>query len=86
MERFSSTVRSMSLVSAWGMTPMARLTASASRETSWPAMIAFPLVTGMSVVIMRMRVLLPAPLGPRRPKISPSATWKVMPLTASKSP
>ena len=32
-------VRSMSLVSAWGMTPMARLTASGSRETSCPAMM-----------------------------------------------
>ncbi len=31
-------------------------------------------VTGMSVVIMRMSVLFPAPLGPSRPKISPSAT------------
>jgi hypothetical protein len=30
----------------------------------------------MSVVIMRMSVLLPAPLGPSRPKISPSATLK----------
>ena len=49
-------------------------------------MIAFPLVTGISVVIMRMSVLLPAPFGPSKPKISPSATSKVMPPTASKSP
>jgi hypothetical protein len=28
-------------------------------------------VSGISVVIMRMSVLLPAPLGPSRPKISP---------------
>ena len=47
---------------------------------------AFPAVTGSKVVIMRMSVLLPAPFGPRRPKISPSATWNVMPATASKSP
>jgi len=80
------TVRSISLVSAWGMTPITRLTASGSRDTSWPAMMAFPLVTGISVVIMRMSVLLPAPLGPSKPKISPSATSKVMPPTASKSP
>ena len=48
--------------------------------------LAFPPVTGSRVVIMRMSVLLPAPFGPRRPKISPSATSKVMPATASKSP
>ncbi|HEX6255980.1 MAG TPA: MarR family winged helix-turn-helix transcriptional regulator [Euzebyales bacterium] len=30
-----------------------------------------------------MVVVLPAPFGPRRPKISPSPTWTVTPLTAS---
>jgi len=48
--------------------------------------MARPLVMGTSVVIMRMRVLLPAPLGPSRPKISPSATEKLTLLTASKAP
>ena len=45
---------------------------------------ARPAVTGMRVVIIRMRVLLPAPLGPSKPKISPSATEKLTSLTASK--
>ena len=35
---------------------------------------------------MRISVDLPAPFGPSSPKISPSATSKVMPLTASNSP
>ena len=42
MERFSSTVRSMSLVSAWGMTPIMCRTASGSRTTSCPAIRARP--------------------------------------------
>ena len=36
--------------------------------------------------IMRIRVLFPAPFGPSKPKISPSATSNVMPATASKFP
>src|SRR4051812_12342472 len=35
---------------------------------------------------MRISVDLPAPLGPSRPKISPSSTAKLIPLTAVKSP
>ena len=38
---------------------------------SCPATTAVPLVGGTSVVNMRMSVLLPAPFGPSRPKISP---------------
>src|SRR6478672_2452262 len=35
---------------------------------------------------MRISVDLPAPFGPRRPKISPSSTAKLIPLTATNSP
>src|SRR4029077_20249883 len=35
---------------------------------------------------MRMTVLLPAPLGPRNPKISPWSTWRSTPSTAFTSP
>ena len=45
-----------------------------------------PLVGGRSVTIMRISVDFPAPFGPSRPKISPSLTSKLMPLTAVKSP
>src|SRR5262245_496165 len=40
----------------------------------------------MMSMIIRMRVVLPAPLGPRRPKISPGWTTKEMPSEASLSP
>ena len=45
-----------------------------------------PDVGGSSVVSIRMSVDLPAPFGPSSPKISPSSTAKLMPLTAVKSP
>src|SRR5580698_2334413 len=45
-----------------------------------------PLVGDSSVVSMRMVVVLPAPFGPRKAKISPDATSKEMSSTALKSP
>jgi hypothetical protein len=44
------------------------------------------LVGGMTPVIIEMLWVFPAPLGPSNPKISPSSTEKLMPLTAVKSP
>ena len=86
ISRFSSTLSSRSVVSACGMTPIDSRTPFAFFVTSNPLTNAVPDVGGNSVVIMRMRVDLPAPFGPSSPKISPSATSNVMPLTASKSP
>src|SRR5437667_1083321 len=86
MIRFSSTLRSRSLVIAWGMTPIDLRTSSASRTMSKPLTRAVPAVGGSSVVSIRISVDLPAPLGPRRPKISPSPTAKLIPFTAVKSP
>src|SRR6476620_4452470 len=54
--------------------------------TSWPAILAMPLVAGIYVVRMRMVVVLPAPLGPRKPTISPRATSKLMFRTATTGP
>src|SRR5271170_3970074 len=51
-------------------------------KTSNPAMEARPEVAGMKLERMRMVVLLPAPLGPRNPTISPLPTSKLMLLTA----
>ena len=51
-----------------------------------PATVTLPLVGGRKPVIMRMVVVLPAPLGPSIPTISPSLTEKEMPSTAVKSP
>src|SRR5579871_5085011 len=86
MFRFSSTVRSRSLVRACGITPIERRAASGLRLTSCPAMRATPEVMGSSVVIMRMSVDFPAPLGPSRPKVSPSSTAKEISSTAVNSP
>ena len=38
------------------------------------------------VVSILMVVVLPAPLGPKKPKIAPAGTEKEMPSTARKSP
>ena len=86
MMRFSSTLSSRSLVIACGITPITRRTSSGCVTMSWPPMSAVPPVGSSSVVIMRMRVDLPAPFGPSRPNTSPSSTPKVTPLTAVKSP
>src|SRR5512135_3280834 len=47
---------------------------SESLTTSYPAMTARPDVGGNTPHRMRMVVLLPAPLGPRKPTISPRST------------
>ena len=53
---------------------------------SKPLTRAVPEVGGTRVVSMRMRVDLPAPLGPSNPKISPCSTEKFKASTATKSP
>ena len=65
---------------------MWRRTSSRSRTTSWPATRALPEVGRASVQSMLIVVVLPAPLGPRKPKTSPAATSKLTPRTASISP
>src|SRR5213079_383620 len=69
-----------------GMTPIDWRTPSDSLITSNPLISAVPAVGCSSVTSMRISVDLPAPLGPSRPKISPSSTAKLMPSTAVKSP
>jgi len=61
---------------------MADRTPAGSLLTSWPATTASPPVTEASVERILMMVVLPAPLGPRSPKTSPSSTEKVTPSTA----
>src|SRR5579875_798500 len=65
---------------------MLRRTASRSRLTSWPATRAIPEVGCASVHKILIVVDLPAPFGPRKPNVSPAATSKSMPRTASISP
>ena len=57
-----------------------------SRRTSIPSTVSSPEVTGETQVIIRMVVVLPAPLGPRKPKHSPARTEKEMPSTAVNVP
>src|SRR3954452_18299092 len=57
-----------------------------SRATSWPRTCATPRPIGRSVVRMRIVVVLPAPLGPSSPNISPCWTSRSTPSTARCSP
>src|SRR5262249_3978593 len=66
--------------------PMLRRTASRSAVTSWPAAHAGPEVGRASVHSILIVVDLPAPLGPRKPNVSPTGTSKSMPRTALISP
>src|ERR1700721_760115 len=65
---------------------MLRRTVSRSETTSWPATLAVPEVGSARVHRILIVVDLPAPFGPRKPKVSPAATSKSMPRTASISP
>ena len=49
-------------------------------------MVSEPDVGCDTAEIIRMVLVLPAPLGPRKPKLSPRSIVKLTPLTASKSP
>src|SRR5450755_3477094 len=65
---------------------MLRRTVSRSVAASWPATRAVPDVALASVQRILIVVVLPAPFGPRKPKVSPAATVKSIPRTASTSP
>src|SRR5579871_6188240 len=62
---------------------MRRLTSMGFSTTSKPATFALPSVGGRKQVRMRMVVVLPAPLGPRKPTICPFSTSKEMLSTAT---
>src|ERR1043166_538219 len=68
------------------MYPMLRLISSDSEATSKPATVAFPEDGLRSPHRIRIVVDFPAPLGPRKPKISPWATSTETRSTATKSP
>src|SRR6266487_481288 len=65
---------------------MRRRTDMACFVTSKPTTDAWPLVSGRRVVKILMIVLLPAPLGPSKPKTSPWLTEKLTVSTAVWSP
>ena len=72
-------------MAVWPVSPIERRTASGSLSTSWPATRAVPLVGRLRVVIIRTVVVLPAPLGPRRPSTVPCGTSKLTSSTATVS-
>src|SRR5215469_34145 len=65
---------------------MLRRTESRSVIASWPATRAVPDVAFARVQRILIVVVLPAPFGPRNPKVSPRATSKSIPRTAWTSP
>src|SRR6185503_8492779 len=69
-----------------GMKPSDALAASGSRARSRPLMNTRPDVGLRRPATTRMLVVLPAPLGPRKPWISPAATSRLTPSTAVKAP
>src|SRR2546421_1848161 len=74
------------MVVSWNTRPMRRRTSARAATTSWPATRAVPPDGFSRVQSIEMVVDLPAPLGPRNPKVSPGMTSKLTPRTASKSP
>src|SRR3954468_2766959 len=65
---------------------MRRLTPSGSRVTSTPPTVAVPAVGASRPQSIRIVVDLPAPLLPRKPKISPRRTAKLTASTARNEP
>ena len=84
--RFCAADRYTSSVESWKTRPMLRRTSRRLATTSWPATVAVPAVGSASVHSILIVVDLPAPLGPRKPKISPGATSNEIPSTAANSP
>src|SRR5438067_13066304 len=68
------------------MNPIRCRTSAGCVVTSYPATMAEPPVGRNTVLRMRRQVVLPAPLGPINPKISPGWTSKLTPSNAATHP
>ena len=79
-------VNRSSTVAAWAATPIRDRTSAAWVATSKPATEARPVVGTDRVVSMRIAVVLPAPLCPRRPRTEPVGTSRSRSRTAQCSP
>src|SRR5690606_20178103 len=80
---FSRAVRRLYTPRASGSTPRARRAASGSLATSLPSTSTRPLSGRIRVYSIRSVVVLPAPLGPSSPVISPSRASKPTSSTAT---
>src|SRR5262245_6170944 len=83
---FSRPVRFSSTAAACPASPIRLRRTSPSRTTSSPTTSALPLSGNNSVVRILTAVVLPAPLGPSKPKTVPVATSRSMPRNASTEP
>src|SRR5215472_16854406 len=81
---FSAAVSSPSRLGSWNTMPKARRTKSGSLTGSWPAIESRPSLGVSTVVSILIVVVLPAPLGPRKPKMTPSGTANEIWSTAVK--
>ena len=70
-ETVAQTVSKAPAVSSWGTRPIMLRAARKSRPMSCPATVTVPVVAVTVPQTMPISVVLPAPLGPSRPKISP---------------
>ena len=84
--RYSSTLISRYSGARCGKYPRLSRTARVLSKTSNPLMRAVPADGAMKHVRMRIVVLLPAPLGPRKPTTSPRRTSKFTLSIARNSP
>ncbi len=85
ISRFSHPVSFSSRLTSWKRIPISLFTRSDCRDTSWPFIETFPEVGFNRDDSIRMRVVFPAPLGPKKPKVSPSPIFRLTPSTANVS-
>jgi hypothetical protein len=83
--RFSPTVSWRSSVFCWETIPLICLASAGCAATSTPAMNPRPEVGTTRVVSIPAVVVLPAPFGPSKPKISPAGMSRLSRSTAAKS-
>ncbi len=65
---------------------MRRRTSALCSKTSKPSTFTVPVDAGMKPVMIRIVVVFPAPLGPRKPRICPDAAVNETSWTAVRSP
>ncbi len=88
MAAFSTTLIPASRCACWKVRamPRAAMRLDPSRSMRCPAKTILPPFTGSTPEMRLKVVVLPAPLGPMRPRISPAASEKVSSFTATRPP
>ena len=86
ISRFSKPLKFSSTAAYWPARPIRARSLPASLTTSKPATRAVPPSGARRVVRMRTAVVLPAPLGPRSPRMLPASTRRSTSSRATTSP